>query len=94
MYTWESETTTIIYNSDLSGETIIKTPKGELEVDMNEIARFLLASVFAEDAETRFLEKIIQDDSNDVTGFSIETSETVRDSIQTVVRTVRGGCDG
>ena len=94
MYTWQSDKMTIIHNSDLSGETIIKTASGELEVDMNEIARFLIASVWVDDGETRFLEKIIADDSNDVKAISIETSEKIRDALMTTVRTVRGDQNG
>lgn len=94
MYTWNGKNTSINYHSDLSGGTIIVSGDKEIEVDMNEIARFLIANVWVADGNTRFLEKIIDDDSNDIQAISIETGEKIRGVIATTVRTIRGDQNG
>ena len=94
MYTWKGNSTTINYRSDLSGKTIIRSGDKEIEVDMNDIARFLIANMWVEESNTRFLEKIINDDSNDIQALSVETGEKIRGTISTTVRTIRGEGNG
>lgn len=95
MHTWQSDKMTINYNSDLSGDAIITTDSGELEVDMNEIARFLIARIWYGDGETHFLEKLIADSSNDISAISIEASEKIGNGVKvTTIRKVSGDQNG
>lgn len=67
MHTYEEEKTTFIGNSDLSGDIIVKTDKGELEVSGKDLINFALGYIIR-----KKISKLEQLDGDDLINYFLK----------------------
>ena len=74
MHTFAAPTCNIIYNSDLSGQTIIRQGENEVSVDLADILEFIIHQA-TEHGVTKPIKDLIDHDAMDLTGITIKMTE-------------------
>ena len=93
MHTYAAPTCKILYNSDLSGETIIRQGDSEVTIDLYDILGFIVHQA-VDDRVIRPLKEMIEDDTNNISGITIEMTDDDEGITRVEKLIIRGDTNG
>ena len=93
MHTYAAPTCKILYNSDLSEETIIKQGESEVSVDLYDILEFIVHQA-VDERTIRPLKEMIDDDTNNISGITIEMTDDDEGITRVEKLIIRGDTNG